>query len=107
MNHRSRSGDRLRHLGAAKSVERFNSEMFAQSEDCLFRQKRVTVVLKRAIDFADTLCCFVWGDFLRAVFEDAVEASACSRRRDEAKRRCIACRCAACRIHAAQAYIAS
>jgi len=55
MHHRSRSGDRLRHLGAAKSVERPNFEMFAQSEDCLFRQKRVTVVFKRVIDFADLL----------------------------------------------------
>src|SRR4029077_14757870 len=34
------------------AVERFDLEMFAQSEDCLFWQKRVTVVFERVIDFA-------------------------------------------------------
>src|SRR4029453_6257237 len=39
-------GDRLGHMRAAKSVERFDLEMLAQSENRLLRQKRITVVPK-------------------------------------------------------------
>jgi GNAT superfamily N-acetyltransferase len=52
MNDRARSCDRLRRLSATESVERFDPEMFAQREDRLFRQKCVTVVAERAVDFA-------------------------------------------------------
>src|SRR6266850_735560 len=40
------------HLRATETVERFDLEMFAQGEDCLFWQKRVAVVFERMIDFA-------------------------------------------------------
>src|SRR6476469_10990774 len=40
------------HLRAPEAVERFDLEMFAQSENCLFWQKRITVVFERVIDFA-------------------------------------------------------
>ena len=52
VNDRARGRDRLRRLSAAESVQRFDPEMFAQREDCLFRQKCVTVVAERAVDFA-------------------------------------------------------
>src|SRR5947207_7905814 len=48
----------LAHLRAAKSVERFDPEMFAQREDCLFGQKRVAVVLQYVINFAHLLFLF-------------------------------------------------
>src|SRR5436190_4746066 len=41
------------HLRATEAVERFDLEMFAQGENCLFWQKRVAVVFERVIDFAD------------------------------------------------------
>ena len=53
MHDRARRSDCLRHLRATKAVERFDLEMFAQGEDCLFWQKRVAVVFERVIDFAD------------------------------------------------------
>ena len=39
------------HLRAPEPVERFDLEMFAQGEDCLFWQKCVAVVFERVIDF--------------------------------------------------------
>src|SRR4030095_4848975 len=39
------------HLRATEAVERFDLEMFAQGEDCLFWQKRVAVVFERMINF--------------------------------------------------------
>ena len=48
----------LGHLRAAKSVERFDFEMFAQREDCLFWQKRVAVILKCLIDLTDLFLLF-------------------------------------------------
>ena len=53
MNDCPRRSDCRRHLRAPEAVERFDLEMFAQGEDCLFWQKRVTVVFERVIDFAD------------------------------------------------------
>ncbi|KAG0506491.1 MAG: hypothetical protein Udaeo_01230 [Candidatus Udaeobacter sp.] len=44
--------DCRRHLRAPEAVERFDLEMFAQGENCLFWQKRITVVFERVIDFA-------------------------------------------------------
>jgi len=58
MDDRAGSRYALRHLGAAKSVQRFDLEMFAQREDCLLWQKRIAVVIERVIDFADLLLLF-------------------------------------------------
>ena len=54
MNDRPGRGDRRRHLRAPEAIERFDLEMLAQSEARLFRQKRVTVVFERVIDFAES-----------------------------------------------------
>ena len=53
MHDRSGRSDRRGHLRATESIERFGLEMFAQSEDCLFRQKRVAVVFQRVVDLTD------------------------------------------------------
>src|SRR4029450_1851150 len=58
MNDCARGGDRSRHLAAAKSIQRFRLEMFAQGEDRLLRQERVAVVLKRMIDLAKLIFLF-------------------------------------------------
>ena len=58
MNDRAGSRYCLGHLRAAKSVERFDLEMFAQREGRLFRQKCIAVVLKCVIDFTDVLLLF-------------------------------------------------
>ena len=58
MNDRASSRHCLRHLRAAESIQRFDLEMFAQRKDCLFRQKRVAVILKCVIEFADLLFLF-------------------------------------------------
>src|SRR6266566_5438577 len=52
MDDRPSRSDRRGHLPATEAVERFDLEMFAQGEDCLFRQKRIAVVFERVIDFA-------------------------------------------------------
>src|SRR6266850_7832095 len=52
MNNRPGCSDCCGHLRATEAVERFDLEMFAQCEDCLFWQKRVAVVFERMIDFA-------------------------------------------------------
>src|SRR5437879_9731447 len=65
MDNRSRGGDGLRHLPAAKSVERCVLEVFAQGEDCLFGQKRVTVVAKRIRDFLELLLLLIGDEKLR------------------------------------------
>src|SRR5215475_7502806 len=44
--------DRRQHLCATEAVERFDLEMFAQSESCSLWQKRIAVVLERVIHFA-------------------------------------------------------
>ena len=59
MNNCSSGGDRLEHLRAAKSVERFDLEMLAQSENRLFRQKRVTIVAKRASDLVEVMLLLI------------------------------------------------
>ena len=48
MNDRARRGDRLRQVGAAETVERFNLEMLAKSETRVLRQEGVMVVGQRA-----------------------------------------------------------
>ena len=55
MNNCACGGDRLRHLRAAKTVQRFYLEMFAQGEARVFRQERIAVVLDRVIDLAQRL----------------------------------------------------
>src|SRR6059058_2016046 len=52
MHDRPSRSDRRGHLRAPEAVERLDFEMFAQGEDCLFRQKCVAVVFERVIDFA-------------------------------------------------------
>src|SRR5439155_24052590 len=52
-------GDRLEHLRAAKSVARLDLEMLAQSENRLFRQKRVTIVAKRASDLVEVMLLLI------------------------------------------------
>src|SRR5437762_12687812 len=65
VDNRARGGDGLRHLPAAKSVERFDFKMFAQGEDCLFGQKRVAVVAKRIRDFLELLLLLIADEKLR------------------------------------------
>src|SRR5438128_6912064 len=65
MDNRARGGDGLRHLPAAKSVKRFDLEVFAQGEDCLFRQKRIAVVAKRIRDFLELLLLLIADEKLR------------------------------------------
>src|SRR6476620_8111452 len=52
MHNRPGCSDRRGHLRATEAVERFDLEMFAQGEDCLFWQERVAVVFEGVIDFA-------------------------------------------------------
>src|SRR5438094_9136763 len=59
MNDRARSRYRLQHLRAAKSIQRFDFEVLAQSKDCLFWQKRVAVVAKRILNFLKLLLLLV------------------------------------------------
>ena len=65
MHNRARSCDGLRHLPAAKSVKRFDLEVFAQRKDCLFGEKRVAVVAKRIRDFLELLLLLVADEKLR------------------------------------------
>src|SRR5581483_7663000 len=58
MNDCTGGGDRLGHLAATKSVQRFRFEMLAQGEDRLLRQERVAVVLKRMIGLAKLIFLF-------------------------------------------------
>src|SRR5436305_817611 len=59
MNDRARSRYSLQHLRAAKSIQRFDFEVLAQSKDCLFWQKRVAVVAKRILNFLKLLLLLV------------------------------------------------
>jgi hypothetical protein len=52
-------------LPAAKSLERFDLEVFAQGKDCLFGQKRVAVVAKRIRDFLELLLLLIADEKLR------------------------------------------
>ena len=65
MDNRARGGDGLRHLPAAKSVERLGLEVFAQGENCLFGQKRVAVVAKRIRNFLELLLLLIADEKLR------------------------------------------
>ena len=53
MNDGARGADRRRHVGAPEPVERFNTEMLAQSEARMLRQKCEIVVGKSAFDFPE------------------------------------------------------
>src|SRR5215831_1667924 len=53
MHDRPGRSDCRRHLPASEAVEGFDLEMLAQGENCLFWEKRVTVVFERVIDFTD------------------------------------------------------
>src|SRR5437773_11188702 len=59
MNDRARSRYSLQHLRAAKSIQRFDFEVLAQSKDCLFWQKRVAVVAKRILNFLKLLLLLI------------------------------------------------
>src|SRR5213080_148454 len=65
MHNRARGCDGLRHLPAAKSVKRFDLEVFTQRKDCLFGEKRVAVVAKRIRDFLELLLLLVADEKLR------------------------------------------
>src|SRR5437588_5251724 len=65
MHNRARGCDGLRHLPAAKSVKRFDLEVFAQRKDCLLGEKRVAVVAKRIRDFLELLLLLIGDEKLR------------------------------------------
>src|SRR5436305_6438930 len=59
MNDRARSRYSLQHLRAAKSIQRFDFEVLAQSKDCLFWQKHESIVAKRIVNFLKLLLLLV------------------------------------------------
>src|SRR5437016_3620036 len=65
MDDRAGGGDRLRHLCAAESVQRFNFEMFAQGEGRLFRQKGITVVTERCGNLGELLLLLIANEKFR------------------------------------------
>ena len=79
MNDRAGRADRLRQVGAAEAVERFNFEMFAKGEAGVLRQEGVVIVGERsdALEFPRLLSLTSngarRGNRLRQVASEAVE----------------------------------
>src|SRR5262249_61535817 len=58
MNDPPRRSNRLQHLSAAESIQRFRFEMLAQRKDRLLWQECVAVIFDRMIDLAKVVLLF-------------------------------------------------